>query len=147
MSSFVSKNQTDSDTHLSLFLLAYRSSDHEVTRFTPAKILFGRILRPILFGRPSDTPSSPNEYLNNLEALLERLRAFVGQRIKYASERVKARYDSGATGHHFKEGDKVWMYNPKRLRGSEPETAAELGRTLYYRQETERCYLKSSEVA
>ncbi|GBM30061.1 hypothetical protein AVEN_88276-1 [Araneus ventricosus] len=39
------------------------SADHEVTGFTPADVLFGRTLRltcDILFGRPSDTPSSSN---------------------------------------------------------------------------------------
>ncbi|GBO43472.1 hypothetical protein AVEN_143143-1 [Araneus ventricosus] len=34
---------------------------------------------------------------------------------------MKTRYDSGATGHHFKEGDQVWMYNPKRRRGLSPK--------------------------
>ncbi|GBN85459.1 Transposon Ty3-I Gag-Pol polyprotein [Araneus ventricosus] len=124
LSLFVSKNQTDWDTHLPLFLLAYRSADHEATGCTPADILFGRTLRlpcDILFGRPSDMPSSPNEYLNNLEARLESVHAFARERIKLASERMKTRYDSGATGHHFKEGDKVWMYNPKRRRGLSPK--------------------------
>ncbi|GBM11198.1 Retrovirus-related Pol polyprotein from transposon 297 [Araneus ventricosus] len=75
----------------------------------------------ILFGRPSDTPSSPNEYLNNLEARLESVHALARERIKLSSERMKTRYDSGATGHHFKEGDQVWMYNPKRRRGLSPK--------------------------
>ncbi|GBN29397.1 hypothetical protein AVEN_174590-1 [Araneus ventricosus] len=104
-------------------------------------MLFGRTLRlpcDILFGRPSDTPSSPNEYLKNLEARLENVHAFARERIKLASERMKTLYDSGATDHHFKEGDQVWIYTPKRRMGSEPEITAELGRTLYYRQETER---------
>ncbi|GBN70610.1 hypothetical protein AVEN_61475-1 [Araneus ventricosus] len=34
---------------------------------------------------------------------------------------MKTRYDSGATSHHFKEGDQVWMYNPKRRRGLSPK--------------------------
>ncbi|GBM00131.1 Inhibitor of growth protein 2 [Araneus ventricosus] len=34
---------------------------------------------------------------------------------------MKTRYDSGATGHHFKEGDQVFMYNPKRQRGLSPK--------------------------
>ncbi|GBN16907.1 hypothetical protein AVEN_113456-1 [Araneus ventricosus] len=34
---------------------------------------------------------------------------------------MKTRYDSGATGHHFKEGDRVWMYNPKRRRCLSPK--------------------------
>ncbi|GBO14788.1 hypothetical protein AVEN_205531-1 [Araneus ventricosus] len=87
-------------------------------------MLFDRTLRlpcDILFGRPSDTPSSPNEYLNNLEARLESVHAFARERIKLASERMKTRYYSGATGHHFKEGDQVWMYNPKRRRGLSPK--------------------------
>ncbi|GBL91310.1 Gag-Pol polyprotein [Araneus ventricosus] len=120
----VSKNQNDWDSHLPLFLLAYRSADHEATGFTPAQMLFGRTVRflcDILFGKPSDTPSSPNEYLNNLEARLVSVHAFARERIKLASERMKTSYDSGATNHHFKDGDQVWMYNPKRQRGLSPK--------------------------
>ncbi|GBN83554.1 hypothetical protein AVEN_153952-1 [Araneus ventricosus] len=87
-------------------------------------MLFGRTLRvpcDILFGGPSETPSSPNEYMKNLEARLESVHAFARERIKLASERMKTRYDSRATYHHFKEGDLVWMYNPKRRRGLSPK--------------------------
>ncbi|GBN93126.1 hypothetical protein AVEN_203898-1 [Araneus ventricosus] len=87
-------------------------------------MLFGRTRRlpcDILVGRSSDTPSSQSEYLNNLEARLKSVHAFARERIKLASERMKTRYDSGATGHHFKEGDQVWMYNPKRRRGLSPK--------------------------
>ncbi|GBM64621.1 hypothetical protein AVEN_91694-1 [Araneus ventricosus] len=100
------------------------SANYEVTGFTPADMLFGRTLRlpcDILFGRPSDTPSSPNEYLNNLEARLESVHVFTRERIKLASKRMQTRYDSGPTDHHFKEGDQVWMYNPKRRRGLSPK--------------------------
>ncbi|GBM66858.1 Retrovirus-related Pol polyprotein from transposon 412 [Araneus ventricosus] len=124
LSLFVSRNQADWDTHLPLFLLAYRSAEHEVTGLTPAEMLFGRTLRlpcDILFGRPSETPSSPIEYMKNLEARLESVHAFARERIKLASERMKTRYDSRATDHHFKEGDLVWMYNPKRRRGLSPK--------------------------
>ncbi|GFX48942.1 telomere repeats-binding bouquet formation protein 1 [Trichonephila clavipes] len=30
---------------------------------------------------------------------------------------MKTRYDTKATGHQFKEGDKVWFYNPTRRKG------------------------------
>ncbi|GBM57276.1 Transposon Ty3-I Gag-Pol polyprotein [Araneus ventricosus] len=124
LSLFVSRNQTDWDTHLPLFLLTYRSAEHAVTGLTPAEMLFGRTLRlpcDILFGRPSETPSSPNEYMKNLEARLESVHAFARERIKLASERMKTRYDTRATDHYFKEGDLVWMYNPKRRRGLSPK--------------------------
>ncbi|GBM81971.1 hypothetical protein AVEN_76136-1 [Araneus ventricosus] len=75
----------------------------------------------ILFGRPSETPSSPIEYVKNLKARLESVHAFARERIKLASEQMKTRYDSRATDHHFKEEDLVWMYNPKRRRGLSPK--------------------------
>ncbi|GBM15603.1 hypothetical protein AVEN_95242-1 [Araneus ventricosus] len=56
---------------------------------------------------------------------------------------MKTRYDSGATAIILRRSQ-FWMYNPKRQR-SEPEITAELGRT-FYRQETERCHLQSSEI-
>ncbi|GBO11422.1 hypothetical protein AVEN_160862-1 [Araneus ventricosus] len=102
----------------------FQSTEHEVTELTPAEMLFGRMLRlpcDILFGRPSETPSSPNEYMRNLEARLESVHAFTRERIKLASERMETRYDSRATDHHFKDGDLVWMYNPKRRRGMCPK--------------------------
>ncbi|GBM38938.1 hypothetical protein AVEN_271052-1 [Araneus ventricosus] len=45
LSLFVSNNQTDWDTHLPPFLLAYSSAVHEVTGLTPAENVFGRTLR------------------------------------------------------------------------------------------------------
>ncbi|GBM46684.1 hypothetical protein AVEN_261059-1 [Araneus ventricosus] len=59
--------------------------------------------------------------MKNLEARLESVHAFSRERIKLASERMKTRYDSRATDHHFKERDLVWMYNPKRRRGLSPK--------------------------
>ncbi|GBM29862.1 Retrovirus-related Pol polyprotein from transposon 412 [Araneus ventricosus] len=38
LSLFVSRSQTDWDTHLTLFLLAYRSAEHEVTGLIPAEM-------------------------------------------------------------------------------------------------------------
>ncbi|GBM66164.1 hypothetical protein AVEN_68291-1 [Araneus ventricosus] len=59
--------------------------------------------------------------MKNLEARLESVHAFARQRNKLASERMKTRYDSRATDHHFKEGGLVWMYNPKRWRVLSPK--------------------------
>ncbi|GBM52020.1 hypothetical protein AVEN_119670-1 [Araneus ventricosus] len=75
----------------------------------------------ILFGRPEDTPSSPNEDLNKLGARLESVQTSDRERVKLSRVRKKIHYDSGATEHHFKKGDLVWMYNPKRRRGLSPK--------------------------
>ncbi|GFW76555.1 retrovirus-related Pol polyprotein from transposon 412 [Trichonephila clavipes] len=71
LSLMVSKNQQDWDQKVPLFLLAYRSAVHETTGYSPSQMLFGRDLRlpcDLLFGRPPDTPSSPEEYVQNLQA-------------------------------------------------------------------------------
>ncbi|GBL98740.1 hypothetical protein AVEN_202186-1 [Araneus ventricosus] len=75
----------------------------------------------ILFGRPGDTPSSPNEDLNKLGARSESVQTSDRERVKLSRVRKKTHYDSGATEHHFKKGDVVWMYNPKRRRGLSPK--------------------------
>ncbi|GBM80743.1 hypothetical protein AVEN_96412-1, partial [Araneus ventricosus] len=83
---------------------------------TPAETFSDRTLRfpcGILFERPRDTPSSPT----NSEACLESVPASAGEQVELSRERMKTRYHSRATDYHFKEGDLVWMYNPKRLRG------------------------------
>ncbi|GBM09108.1 hypothetical protein AVEN_5290-1 [Araneus ventricosus] len=91
-----------------------------VTGRTPAETFSDRTLRfpcDILFGRPRDTPSSPT----NSEARLESVQASAREQVELSRERMKIRYDSRATDHHFKEGDLVWMYNPKRRRGLSPK--------------------------
>ncbi|GFU22387.1 retrovirus-related Pol polyprotein from transposon 412 [Trichonephila clavipes] len=59
----------------SLFLLAYRSAVHETTGYSPSQMLLaGIFVSPCdlpLFGRPPDTPSSPEEYVQNLQARFE----------------------------------------------------------------------------
>ncbi|GFV98111.1 retrovirus-related Pol polyprotein from transposon 412 [Trichonephila clavipes] len=108
----------------SLFLLAYRSAVHETTGYSPSQMLFGRDLRlpcDLLFGRPPDTPSSPEEYVQNLQARFEDVHNLARERINLRTEKMKTRYDTKATGHQFKEGDKVWFYNPTRRKGLSPK--------------------------
>ncbi|GFS55317.1 retrovirus-related Pol polyprotein from transposon 412 [Trichonephila clavipes] len=124
LSLMVSKNQQDWDQKVPLFLLAYRSAVHETTGYSPSQMLFGRDLRlpcDLLFGRPSDTPSSPEEYVQNLQARFEDVHNLARERINLRTEKMKTRYDTKATGHQFKEGDKVWFYNPTRRKGLSPK--------------------------
>ncbi|GFW48863.1 retrovirus-related Pol polyprotein from transposon 412 [Trichonephila clavipes] len=116
LSLMVSKNQQDWDQKVPLFLLAYRSAVHETTGYSPSQMLFGRDLR-----LPPDTPSSPEEYVQNLQARFEDVHNLARERINLRTEKMKTRYDTKATGHQFKEGDKVWFYNPTRRKGLSPK--------------------------
>ncbi|GFW27444.1 hypothetical protein TNCV_162891 [Trichonephila clavipes] len=75
----------------------------------------------LLFGRPPDTPSSPEEYVQNLQARFEDVHNLAREWINLRTEKMKTRYDTKATGHQFKEGDKVWFYNPTRRKGLSPK--------------------------
>ncbi|GFU74545.1 retrovirus-related Pol polyprotein from transposon 412 [Trichonephila clavipes] len=124
LSLMVSKNQQDWDQKVPLFLLAYRSAVQETTGCSPSQMLFGQDLRlpcDLLFGRPPDTPSSPEEYVQNLQARFEDVHNLARERINLRTEKMKTRYDTKATGHQFKEGDKVWFYNPTRRKGLSPK--------------------------
>ncbi|GFU41615.1 retrovirus-related Pol polyprotein from transposon 412 [Trichonephila clavipes] len=124
LSLMVSKNQQDWDQKVPLFLLAYRSAVHETTGYSPSQMfLAGIFVSPcdLLFGRPPDTPSSPEEYVQNLQARFEDVHHLARERINLRTEKMKTRYDTKATGHQFKEGDKVWFYNPTRRRGLSPK--------------------------
>ncbi|GFV29249.1 retrovirus-related Pol polyprotein from transposon 412 [Trichonephila clavipes] len=98
-----------------------RSRDYRIFTIPDA---FGRDLRlpcDLLFGRPPDTPSSPEEYVQNLQARFEDVHNLARERINLRTEKMKTRYDTKATGHQFKEGDKVWFYNPTRRKGLSPK--------------------------
>ncbi|GFS58268.1 retrovirus-related Pol polyprotein from transposon 17.6 [Trichonephila clavipes] len=116
----VSSNQQEWDKKLPFFLLAYRSAVHETTGYFPSQMLFGRDLRQpadLLFSRPPDAPLAPEEYIEKLQARMEDMHHLARERIGMASEKMKTRYDARATGHDFHEGDKVWLWNPKRRKG------------------------------
>ncbi|GFV25607.1 retrovirus-related Pol polyprotein from transposon 412 [Trichonephila clavipes] len=109
------KNQQDWDQKVPLFfLLSYRSAVHETTGYSPSQMLFGRDLRlpcDLLFGRPPIHLHRLREYVQNLQARFEDVHNLARERINLRTEKMKTRYDTKATGHQFKEGDKVWFYN------------------------------------
>ncbi|KFM83149.1 hypothetical protein X975_11671, partial [Stegodyphus mimosarum] len=46
---------------------------------------------------------------------------FARERVNLATEKMKIRYETRATGHHFNEGDKVWLWNSTRRKGFCPK--------------------------
>ncbi|KFM72206.1 Retrovirus-related Pol polyprotein from transposon 412, partial [Stegodyphus mimosarum] len=71
LSLVVSRNKQDWDKKLPLFLPAYRSAIHETTGYSSSQMLFGRDIRlpcDLLFGRPPDAPSTPEECIQDLQA-------------------------------------------------------------------------------
>ncbi|GFX74374.1 retrovirus-related Pol polyprotein from transposon 412 [Trichonephila clavipes] len=124
LSLLASGNQQDWDRELQFYLLAYKSAVHETTGYSPSQMLFGRDLRlssDLVFSRPPDAPFALEEYIEKLQAWMKEMHHLARKRIGMASEEMKTRYDARATGHDFCQGDKVWLWNPKRCKGLSPK--------------------------
>ena len=72
LSKYVGQNQRSWDDHLSLVLLAYRSSVHDSASMSPAMMTYGREMdlpAGLIYGSPesaSDQTGEPAEYVTNL---------------------------------------------------------------------------------
>jgi len=125
MAKFVSENQRDWDRWIPMYLLAYRSSKHEVTGLTPSELFLGRELRlplDLLLGSPPKEKSYlVTEYVEKLKEKLGKIYSEVGKQIKIKSARMKSRYDCKVRQTLFQEGNKVWLYNPQRIKGKAPK--------------------------
>ncbi|GFY07457.1 retrovirus-related Pol polyprotein from transposon 412 [Trichonephila clavipes] len=110
-----------------------RSAVHETTGYSPSQMLFGRDLclpADLLFSRPPDEPLAPEEYIEKLQARMEEMHHLSRDRIGMASEKMKTRYDARATGHDFNEGDKVWLWNLKRVEKNSLQSCRPTGKVL-----------------
>ena len=80
LSKFVDQHQRDWDEHVPLLLMAYRTSAHNTTGVTPAKMMMRRDLRlpiDLFVGRPSEeVPVHRSAYAQQLHNHLERIHSF-----------------------------------------------------------------------
>src|SRR6218665_53187 len=95
ISKVVSKHQKDWNEFLTYVVVAYRSSCHEVTGFSPNFLLFAKETRApldMVYGRPSKTSmegSTDSDYTLSLEERMDKAYNLVRQHFKRAAERRK----------------------------------------------------------
>jgi len=126
LSKYISDNQKDWDRWVSLYLLAYRSSIHATTAVTPAEMMTGNDLRlplDLMRGPPptADEPTSTGTYIRKLKTKLEEVHHFARHNINISSQRTKRYYDRTSRYVDFQPGQKVWFYNPRRMKGRTPK--------------------------
>ena len=116
LSKYVSDSQRDWDMHLPLVMIAYHSSVHEVTTFTPYFMMFGReICLPIdimLGTHGNQEPLTHGSYAATSRAETENAYKMVGTRMQRVQNRKKEYYDKNVTGRVFERGDRVRVYQP-----------------------------------
>jgi len=128
LAKFISENQKDWDKWIPMFLLAYRSSKHESTGVTPAELYLGRELRlplDLLRGSPPELHDQEVQtvegYIRNLKDKIEEIHSNVREKLSLKSSQVKIRYDRKARQVLFEEGQKVWLFNPRRFKRRAPK--------------------------
>ena len=100
--------------------LAYNSSVHPTTTYTPFFLMFGRQVRmPIdmMYGTPASEPTTISEYASTLRKNLESAYATVRVKMDMKLDREKDLYDRKIHGKPIEVGDLVWLYCPAVPRG------------------------------
>ncbi|XP_042863013.1 uncharacterized protein LOC122255867 [Penaeus japonicus] len=97
-------------------LMAYRSAVHEVTDFTPARLMFGRELRlsvDLATGLPTtrNLPTFTSSYAAALQENLAEVHRRVRGKLKVAGQAMKETYDRRMREARYNVGDRVWLHN------------------------------------
>jgi hypothetical protein len=129
---YVAHNQKDWDAWLPLCSLAYNSSTHCSTGYTPFYLMFGRELRiPIeLVLPPPDFEATEGidddevdhvHFAARLRQTLKHVYAFARDNLNQAAVLQKRQYDKTSVDRKLEPGQGVWLYNPKRQKGRTPK--------------------------
>ena len=126
LAKFCADGQDNWDEKLPLLLMAYRSAEHEVTDFSPAHMMLGHELRmpvDLVIGRPpgTDPQLDSSTYVGRLKQHMDDVHQVVRNRLKVAADAMKSRHDLSSREITFKEGEQVWLYNPRRAKGKSPK--------------------------
>ena len=95
--------------------MAYNTSVHSSTGFTPFFLMFGRQAKlpiDIVYGSPSPSSDSIGQYASNLKTSLKEAYRKVSATTNTVAERQKELYDRKAHRGMLEVGDLVWLYNP-----------------------------------
>jgi len=126
LAKFVSENQRDWDRWIGMSLLAYRSARQETTGISPAELCLGRELKlpiDLIYGSPptEEENSSIENYVSKLKTKLNKIHNEVRNRINMRTLRSKMLYDRKARLINYEPGQKVWLYNPRKVIGRAPK--------------------------
>lgn len=129
LSLFIDTRQSDWDLQVPLALMGLRGAPHSSTGHSPAMMLFGRELSlpsAVVRGVPPQTPALPARlrYPIWLRDRLQRLHHAARKRVNAVTLRRKERYDVRARHPHFRAGDAVWLYDPRRRAKRNPKLQA-----------------------
>ena len=108
-------NPLDWETHIRKVCMAYNTSVQASTGYTPFFLMFGRqarIAADVMYGTPTSTNHSVNEYAATLRKQMDKAFGLARQHSLSKQLRQKELYDLKVHGKPFKKGNYVWFNTP-----------------------------------
>ena len=94
--------------------MAYNTSVHSSTGYTPFYLMFGREARlpiDLMYGTGNNKDMPITEYANQLKKGLEDAYSCAREKLGASHERQKEHYDKRIHGQPFTDGDLVWLHS------------------------------------
>jgi len=105
----------DWEQRLKKVCMAYNTSVHSSTGYTPYYLLFGheaRLPLDLMYGTKKSQPTSVQDYAAHLKDSLTDAYRAVRLQLDQSHARQKDFYDRKVHGEPYKKGDLVWLHNP-----------------------------------
>ena len=127
---YVNQNQDNWDEILPICAMAYNSSVHSSTGFSPHFLMFGREMRlPLNLVLPSpewesdvlENEDSIDSFVRQMEKTFHDVFIINREHLQTSLNGQKHSYDKKTNELCFKPGDGVWLYNPRRRKGRTPK--------------------------
>lgn len=123
LSKYIQGHQKDWDQHLDFLTMAYNSTPHESTGFSPHKMVFGEEMRyPLDLISDSAFQENSNyechsDFVSDLQQKLKSVYAFARAHLSSAAARQKRQYDLKAKQINYEKGQLVWRNQKRNLIG------------------------------
>ena len=117
----ITGNQNTWEEKLPYTLMAYRTSVHNTTKFTPFYLVHGReayLPVDVIFPRPPQREPLRTVYGVRMRTNLEQAFDFVREEQNKVIKRAAQLYKGNLGGTELKEGELVWYYSPRRKEGT-----------------------------
>ena len=116
----VHDHPTQWKSHLKKMCMAYNTSVHPSTGFSPFYLMFGRDAKlpvDIAYGCVPEEPLPQHEYTRRLKDTLQKAFDVARRNLNTNTERMKDFYDQKIHGKPYDPGDLVWLHNPAVPKG------------------------------
>ena len=114
LSTTVGDHPSDWDQSIRKLCMAYNSSVHSATGFTPFFLMFGRQVRlpvDLMYGTSSPDSQSIPEYVKSLQHTLQEAHQLVREKCQAEHSRQKMLYDRRVHGKTYQVGDMVLLHS------------------------------------